>query len=155
MTNLAAVDTKLGDIVALIAYYSSLSLALEALDNDAMPSGHTFFLDPLVKTGTTTFSANKKILKQLTAIVDNTKTKVPRSNVRSVIKVEIEKCKAEFSTLAAQRSIITNHIDNAKANTIIKSARAKPSVAKARAHVTRVAKMNGLVDHDIIQSYIE
>jgi hypothetical protein len=157
MMNLAAIDAKLGDLVALIAYYTSLSMALDVLQDDPMPTGHTFFLAPLVDMAKTTFKndAKKSVIKQLAAIVSKNKKTANVHDIRSLLKVEIENCRIEFNTLSTQRSIMQEHISNATVSAIIKSAKTKTTVAKARAHVKKSASKSGVSDHKVIKAYLE
>ena len=160
--NLESIDKKIGDLVALMAFYSSLNLALVALGDAAPPEGHDHFIVCLLAQGKTIFKkdANKAVVKMASRVLKPSKgTKKEKQDLMHDLKWQInhesKKAHEKFVALVARRHAMAVIIDKVKARAIIKSAAKKPTVAKARAHVKKEAKRHGVEKEQDIHDYLE
>ncbi len=157
---LVSVDSKIGDVVATIALYEALHLAIVSLGDGPMPVGHAHFIEQLLAQAKTAFkkSASKSIVKQISSLVAG-KMPLDGKNNRSTIKTDIvdaiRKLKTEFDGLVKTRTQMQKVIGTNMVSAIITKAAKQPTVAKARAHVKKEAKRLGLCDDVKVQDYLE
>jgi hypothetical protein len=154
---LLSVDCKIGDIVATIALYEALHLAVVSLGEGPMPVGHSHLVEALLAQAKTSFKklANKTIVSQISALVTGKGSTPSRASIKSNIVAEIRKIKTDFDGLVKIRTQMQQVIGSNMVSAIIKKAAKQPTVAKARAHVKKEAKRLGLCDDDTVQDYIE
>ena len=153
---LLSTDSKIGDIVATIALYESLHLAVASLGDDSAPVGHSHFIEQLLSQAKTVFkkSANKTIIKDITTLISQ-KTGASKANIKASIIAEIRKLKTEFDALVKTRSQMCKVVSANIVTEIIKKASKQPTVAKARAHVKKEAKRLGLYESEDVQDYLD
>jgi hypothetical protein len=153
---LAQLDAKIGDLVALIAFYESLHLAHMSIGNGPMPMGHKHFIESILEQGKTTFKkdANKAILKKVGYLVAGKIEKA--SELSAELARELMETRRVFNDLVSTRHKMQAVISNEKVKAIIKKAvKSQPTVAKARAQVAKDSKKHGLFEHDMITNYLD
>ena len=167
---LASIDKHIADLIALIAFYETLHLALIALGDAPMPKGHAHLLEVLRAEGATTFKrdASKTIIKEVASIVDCKKEKgkvkgkendngkgAARADLKAAILRELQNTKSAFDTAVAARHIMCKSVVDAQVKAIVKNAQKQPTVAKARSTVRKVAASHGLLGEEQIQDYLD
>lgn len=153
---LAQLDTKISDLVALIAFYESLHLAHLSIGNGPMPMGHKHFIEGILEQGKTTFKkdANKAILKKVGYLVAGKIEKA--SDLSADLARELKETRRVFTDLVSTRQKMQAVISNEKVKAIIKKAvKSQPTVTKARAQVAKDSKKHGLFEHDMIVNYLD
>ena len=159
---LLSTDSKIGDIVATIALYESLHLAVASLGDDSVPVGHSHFIEQLLSQAKTVFkkSANKTIIKDITTLISqktgaNKASNASKANIKASIIAEIRKLKTEFDALVKTRTQMCKVVSANIVTEIIKKASKQPTVAKARAHVKKEAKRLGLCESEEVRDYLD
>ena len=165
---LLSTDSKIGDIVATIALYESLHLAVASLGDDSVPVGHSHFIEQLLSQAKTVFkkSANKTIIKDITTLISqktgtNKASKASKASnasntsIKASIIAEIRKLKTEFDALVKTRTQMCKVVSANIVTEIIKKASKQPTVAKARAHVKKEAKRLGLCESEEVRDYLD
>ena len=154
--SLASIDKKIADLVALIAFYEALHLALISIGEGPVPTQHEHLIVCLRDQGKTTFAkdVSKSILKHVGSVID-AKAVPKRTDLRADIVHEIRQLKAKFDVLVATRQSMYTVVENAQVETIIKRAQKEPTVAKARASVKKSAQKHGLMCNETIKEYLD